>query len=115
MTGSQGKMPAPGPVGRNLIANVERLRAERGLSLNRLSALLEEAGRPVPPLGLSRMVKAERRVDVDELAALAAVLGVTPDVLLAPPGEAGSAPGACRRGRGPPARRPHRGPARGGR
>ena len=87
MTGGQGKMPAPGPVGRNLIANVERLRAERGLSLNRLSALLEEAGRPVPPLGLSRMVKAERRIDVDELAGLAAVFGVTPDVLLAPPGE----------------------------
>lgn len=30
MTGTQGKMPAPGPVGRNLIANVDRLRAERG-------------------------------------------------------------------------------------
>jgi len=82
-----GKMPEAGPVGRNLIANVEWLRAERGLSLNRLSALLEEAGRPVPPLGLSRMIKAGRRVDVDELAALAAVLGVTPDVLLAPLGE----------------------------
>jgi len=52
-----------------------------------MSALLEEAGRPVPPLGLSRMIKAERRVDVDELVALAAVLGVTPDVLLAPPGD----------------------------
>jgi len=85
-------MPQPGPVGRNLIANVERIRAERGLSLNRLSALLEEAGRAVPPLGLSRMIKAERRVDVDEAAALAAVLGVTPDVLLAPPGEAAGDP-----------------------
>jgi len=85
-------MPAPGPVGRNLIANVERLRAERDLSLNRLSALLEEAGRPVPPLGLSRMIKAERRVDVDELVALAEVLDVTPDVLLAPPEEAAGDP-----------------------
>jgi hypothetical protein len=38
------------------------------------------------------MIKAERRIDVDELAALAAVLGVTPDVLLAPPGEAAGDP-----------------------
>ncbi len=85
-------MPQPGPLGRNLVANVERLRAERGLSLNRLSALLEEAGRPVPPLGLSRMIKAGRRVDVDKAAALAAVLGVTTDVLLAPPDEAARDP-----------------------
>ena len=51
-----------------------------------MSALLEAAGRAVPPLGLSRMIKAERRVDVDELVALAEVFGVTPDELLAPPG-----------------------------
>ena len=89
---NQGRMPAPGPLGRNLIANVERIRAERGLSLNRLSGLLEETGRPVPPLGLSRMIKAGRRVDVDEAAALAAVLGITPDVLLAPPEEAARDP-----------------------
>ncbi len=86
MAGNQGKMPEVGPVGRNLIANVERLRAEQGLSLNRLSALLGEAGRAVPPLGLSRLAKAERRVDTDELVVLAEVLGVTPDELLAPPG-----------------------------
>jgi hypothetical protein len=84
--------------------------------MRRLSALLEEADRPVPPLGLSRMIRAERRVDVDELAALAAVLGVSTDVLLAPPGEAAgdSLPEHARRGCGPPARRPRRGPARGG-
>jgi transcriptional regulator with XRE-family HTH domain len=80
-----GNMPEVGPVGQRLIANVERLRADRRLSLNRLSALLEKAGRPVPPLGLSRMIKGLRRVDVDELTVLAEVLGVTPDVLLAPP------------------------------
>jgi transcriptional regulator with XRE-family HTH domain len=83
---TQGNMPEVGPVGRNLIANVEQLRAEQGLSLNRLSVLLGEAGRAVPPLGLSRLAKGERRVDVDELVALAEVLGVTPGELLAPPG-----------------------------
>jgi len=70
-------MPEVGPVGRNLIANVERLRAEQGLSLNRLSALLGEAGRAIPPLGLSRFRKGERRIDPDELAAFSVVLKVT--------------------------------------
>ena len=45
-------MPAPGPVGRNLIANVEYLRQVRGLSLGKLSAALEKAGRPIIPIGL---------------------------------------------------------------
>ena len=45
MAGSQGKMPAPGPLGRNLIANVEYLRQARGLSLRKLSAELERVGR----------------------------------------------------------------------
>lgn len=79
------KMPEVGPVGRNVIANVEWIRAERGVSARRLSALLEASGRPIPPLGIARMQQAARRVDVDELVALAEVLGVTPDVLLSPP------------------------------
>jgi len=86
------QMPAPGPVGRNLIANVERLRAQRGLSLRKLSAELAKAGRPIIPIGLSRMINAARRVDVDELVALAGILGVTPAELLAPPGEAAADP-----------------------
>jgi transcriptional regulator with XRE-family HTH domain len=79
-------MPAPGPAGRDLVANVERLRREHGLSERKLSSMLEAAGRPIPPLGLARIRRLQRRVDVDELAALAEVLGVTPDELLAPPG-----------------------------
>jgi len=86
-------MPAPGPLGRNLVANVEYLRQVRGLSLRKLSAGLEAIGRPIPPLGLFRLVHGERRVDVDELVALAEVLEVTPDVLLSPPGAVRAAPG----------------------
>lgn len=86
------RMPEVGPVGRHVIANVERLCEERGLSWRRLSAMLDRVGHPIPELGLSRMRKAERRVDVDELAALSEVLGVTPAALLAPPGEAGAGP-----------------------
>lgn len=82
---TQPKQPEVGPAGRNLIVNVERLRAERGLSHRKLSAELEKAGRVIPPLGVQRMLKAARRTDVDDLLSLAAVLGVTPGALLADP------------------------------
>lgn len=85
MTGKQPKMPEVGPAGRNLIANVEYLRQVRGLSYRKLSAELGRVGRPIFPLGLSRMAHELRRTDVDDLVALAEVLGVTPDVLLSPP------------------------------
>lgn len=83
--GAQSAMPEVGPLGRNLIANMEYLRQARGLSCRKLSAELDKAGRRIPPLGLARIAKGERRVDVDELVAPAEVLGVTPDVLLATP------------------------------
>jgi hypothetical protein len=47
---NQGKMPEVGRVGRNVIANVERLCLERGLSWRKLSAELARTGRPIPPL-----------------------------------------------------------------
>ena len=66
---------------------MERLRLERGLSLRALAAALESTGRRIPVLGLQRFRQEGRRTDVDDLLAFAAVLGVTPDVLLAPPGD----------------------------
>lgn len=80
----QPKQPEVGPVGRNLIDAVEELREARGLSWRKLSAALEGIGRPIFPLGLSRMAKAIRRVDVDELIALSIVLDVNPNALLFP-------------------------------
>jgi transcriptional regulator with XRE-family HTH domain len=80
------KMPEVGPVGWNLIANVDRLRQARRVSYRKLSAALEAAGRPIPALGLTRMAHGQRRVDVDELVALAAVFGVAPAELLTAPG-----------------------------
>ena len=59
----------------------------RLISLRALIAAPSPANPPpdarFPPLGLSRMMKGERRVDVDELIVLAAILGVTPVALLA--------------------------------
>jgi transcriptional regulator with XRE-family HTH domain len=54
------------------------------MSYRDLSARLEEIGRPIPPLGLSRIEKGERRVDADDLVALALVLNVSPAALLMP-------------------------------
>ena len=80
----QPKMPVAGPVGRQLIANLRELLEARGLSFRRASAALDELGRPIPPLGMSRLLDADRRVDVDELVALAVMLGVNPSALLLP-------------------------------
>jgi hypothetical protein len=78
-------MPTPGAAGKNLAANVERLRAEQHLSHRKLSAALAAAGQRIPPLGVDRIFRCQRRVDVDELVALAGVLKVSPEALLAPP------------------------------
>jgi transcriptional regulator with XRE-family HTH domain len=74
-----------GPVGRAVIANIEQLRAERGLSLAGLSERLAELGRPIGDTVLHRQSQGRRRIDADDLAAFARVFGVTPARLLAPP------------------------------
>ena len=77
-------MPTAGAIGRQLIASLQELLEARGLSFRRASAALDELGRPIPPLGFSRIIKGERRVDVDELVVLSLLLGVTPSALLLP-------------------------------
>jgi 8-oxo-dGTP pyrophosphatase MutT (NUDIX family)/transcriptional regulator with XRE-family HTH domain len=73
-----------GAVGGYVIENIRLLREERRLAYTELSALLSEGGRPIPTLGLSRIEKGKRRVDVDDLVAIAAALGVNPSALLLP-------------------------------
>jgi hypothetical protein len=57
-----------GPIGERLRQRVKELRGRR--TYKELSDRLEELGRPIPPLGLSRLEAGERRVDVDDLVAL---------------------------------------------
>jgi hypothetical protein len=72
-----------GAVGDQVSANVAELRD--GLSYQKLSDRLAELGRRIPPLGLSRIEQGERRVDADDLVALAVALGgVNPTRLLLP-------------------------------
>lgn len=73
-----------GPTGQQVRANIRRFREQRKLSYRELSDRLAEAGRPIPTLGLSRIENGERRVDADDLVALAIALKVNPSALLFP-------------------------------
>ncbi|MEU6768616.1 helix-turn-helix transcriptional regulator [Streptomyces sp. NPDC046853] len=70
--------------GQHVQANVARLRKLRGLSTYQLAVALKKAGRPIPQSGISRIESGARRVDVDDLTALAFVLGVNANALLMP-------------------------------
>lgn len=82
MTAKIKRIPI-GPIGTQVMANVSGLRRARRMTLVELSDRLTRAGRPIPPLGLSRLEAGERRVDVDDLVALAQVFNVSPAELLA--------------------------------
>lgn len=81
---SEKKNPL-GPIGENVRANIQRLRAHRGMSYRELSDRLATVGRPIPALGLSRLESGNRRVDVDDLMAFAEVFGTTPAYLMGKP------------------------------
>lgn len=74
-----------GPASRRVASNLARLRGDRKLSTVRLAKALEELGNPIPATGITRIEKGQRRVDADDLVALAIALDVTPNALLLPP------------------------------
>jgi len=80
-----------GPTAKRVAANVAALRRERRITLAQLSAVMTEVGRPILPSGLSKIEQGDRRVDVDDLVALALALDVSPNRLLLP-GAAGDDP-----------------------
>lgn len=73
-----------GPTGETVAENLARLRKARGFSTRQLAAELQRRGRSISPSGISRMEKAERHVNADELAAFAVAFGVSPSALLLP-------------------------------
>ncbi|MEU1117803.1 MULTISPECIES: helix-turn-helix transcriptional regulator [unclassified Streptomyces] len=79
-----------GPTGEQVRANVVRVRELRGMSKKQLADRVLELGRPIPPLGISRIEAGTRRVDADDLVALAIALHVSPATLLLPWGPADS-------------------------
>lgn len=78
-----GKKLPLGPTGERVLDNVIRLRGR--ISYRELSERLTALGRPIPTLGLSRVERGERRIDADDLVALALALDVSPNALLMPP------------------------------
>lgn len=73
--------------GTTVAANIKRLRG--GHMLKDVSEQLSKIGRHITPLALARIESGERKVDVDDLMALAIVFNVSPLTLLLP--ESGSA------------------------
>ena len=71
---------------RYVIENLKQLRDARRLTYRELADRLAAIGRPIPTLGLSRIEKGTRRVDADDLVALAIALGVNPVGAAAAPG-----------------------------
>lgn len=73
-----------GPAGQAVAQNVRQLRQARRLSQPKLAERVTVAGRPMKTTAISKIETAERRVDVDDLMALAVALGVNPSRLLLP-------------------------------
>lgn len=81
-----------GPIAIRVANNVRRLRIEKGLSYARLAQRLAEVGHPLAITSIKRIEAARlvrdcpdtvtRRIDVDDLCALAAALDTKPDSLL---------------------------------
>lgn len=86
-----GRQIEVGAVGRRVAANIADARSgwdhwtglKTGMTLTELSKKLREIGRPISPNSLARIELGERRVDVDDLLALASALDTNVIALLA--------------------------------
>lgn len=73
-----------GPTGARVAHNLRALREERKISRQKLAERMESLDRKIVPSGIEKIERQTRRVDVDDLAALALALDVTPNALLLP-------------------------------
>ncbi|MER5572029.1 helix-turn-helix domain-containing protein [Streptomyces massasporeus] len=71
-----------GPAGMRAARTIEILRTERGLAQRELAARVTAIGRPMTNTMLSRIERAQRRCDIDDLVALAQALRISPLALL---------------------------------
>lgn len=79
-----GKKTTVKQSGETVATNIARLRTSRNISFAQLSRTLAELGCEIPELGLRNIEKFKRRIDVDELIALAVALETNPAFLLMP-------------------------------
>lgn len=75
-----------GPTGQTVSANIARVRKSQQVSLQELERRLIERGRRISLSGLSKIENNDRKVDVDDLMAIALALDVSPIALLLPEG-----------------------------
>ncbi len=71
-----------GPTGKTVARNLRRLRGN--VTLRELQQRLRGVGHEISASGIQKIEAGVRRVDVDDLVALAVVLGVNPNALLFP-------------------------------
>jgi len=83
-----------GPAGNNVRRNIRRLRDQRQWSYREVEERLSRVGRAIPVLALSAIDTGERRVDVDDLVALAAVFDLGIEELVQPPADCETCHGA---------------------
>lgn len=74
----------PGPTARRLADSLRRIRNGQRITTAELSRRLAALGQPIPDTGITKTEQATRRVDADDLVALALALGITPNTLLMP-------------------------------
>ena len=82
MTPEEQRGRGLGPTGETVRARIKELRGR--IPVTEVSEKLAALGRPIPPLGLRRIESGDRRVDVDDLVAIAIALDVSPTDLLMP-------------------------------
>ncbi|KJK35654.1 DNA-binding protein [Streptomyces variegatus] len=71
-----------GPAGIRAARTIEIVRTERGLSQRQLAGRVTALGHPMSNTMLSRIERAQRRCDVDDLVVIAEALHVSAPVLL---------------------------------
>jgi transcriptional regulator with XRE-family HTH domain len=73
-----------GTTGKTVAANISRVRKSQQILLQELEERLTKIGHRISFSGLSKIERGERRVDVDDLMAIAVALDVSPLGLLLP-------------------------------
>lgn len=76
-----------GPVGDTARYRIRKARESRGNTAVELSAMVRAIGRDLSPVAIRRIEFGARRIDVDDLVALAQVLDISPLALVLPFGE----------------------------
>lgn len=75
-TQQQHTTRALGPRAAQMVSTIRRLREAQRLTYAEMAKQLMALDQPIPTLGLSRIERGERRLDIDEIHAIATVLGV---------------------------------------